>query len=254
MRRSSLRAILAVLLSLEAAGCASVTQATRPDPAPTPGDVLYVADGAGDFRCASAALRQAAAQEHVALNVETFIWSHGHWRILADELDEEYAKAQGLRLAEEVLAHRQAYPDDAIYLLGHSAGCAVVLAAGSALPDNSVDRIILLAPAVPNNYDLRPALHAARGGIDVHYSREDHWMLGTWVRLMWAFKGRWIDAAGLSGFHLRALTKDDARWYKRLKQFVWQPDLAESTDNHGDHYGAYQPGYVRSFILPRLTH
>ena len=67
-------------------------------------------------------------------------------------------------------AYRQAYPGRKVYLVGHSAGCAVVLAAAERLPTDSVDRLILLAPSVCVTYDLRPALRTVRCGIDVFYS------------------------------------------------------------------------------------
>ena len=91
--------------------------------------------------------------------------------------------AAGNRLACQVANYRQTYPDRNVYLIGHSAGCAVVLAALDQLPPDSIDRAILLAPSVCVSYDLRPALRAARG-IDVFYSGEDRWILGACMWLV----------------------------------------------------------------------
>jgi hypothetical protein len=41
------------------------------------------------------------------------------------------------------------------------------------LPADGVNRLVLLAPSVYVAYDLRPALRAARGGIDV-FHRSEH--------------------------------------------------------------------------------
>ena len=88
---------------------------------------------------------------------------------------------EGQRLACRVTALRQASPAAEVYLVGHSAGCAVVLAAAESLPPGGVNRIILLAPSASLDYDLRPALRCARGGIDVFYSDRDVAYLGLGV-------------------------------------------------------------------------
>src|SRR5437763_9247711 len=130
-----------------ASGCATPQQALcAHQPSANPAGIVFVADGAGDFRAASSALRQAAADQQMALDVETFAWSHGPYRVLADQMDRTYSREQGRRLAEVVQRQRASYAETPIYLVGHSAGCFVVLAAAEALPAGSVDRIVLLAP------------------------------------------------------------------------------------------------------------
>src|SRR5690349_3540431 len=100
--------------------------------------VVYVADGAGDFRATSAALRRVMADNDVPLEVRTVLWSHGYWRVAADQLDEEHARTEGWRLAQAIATERRAHPDQEIYLLGHCAGCGVVLSAAEKLPHESV--------------------------------------------------------------------------------------------------------------------
>ena len=55
----------------------------------------------------------------------------------------------------------------------------LILAAGEMLSPDSVDGIILLAPSVCVDYDLRPALRAVRHGIDVFHSDRDSVILGA---------------------------------------------------------------------------
>jgi len=57
-------------------------------------------------------------------------------------------KKQGQALAAEVLAHRAAHPGCQIILVGHSAGCAVVVEATTHLPPGNVDHLVLFAAAV----------------------------------------------------------------------------------------------------------
>ena len=234
-------------------GCAmmgnDVHQVARP--AAPPRGIVYVADGAGDFRATSAALRRVLAEDGVPLEVRTVVWSHGYWRVAADQLDEEHARTEGWRLAEQIAAERRAHPDQEIYLLGHCAGCGVLLSAAEALPPQSVDRIILLAASMPTHYDLRPALRCCRGGIDNFCSSRDRWCLGLWLRLGVVAGAHYTPAAGRYGFRPVIESREDAAAYSRLYQHSWQPDW-EWIGNSGGHYGCYQPEFLRLFILPLL--
>jgi pimeloyl-ACP methyl ester carboxylesterase len=222
-------------------------------PATRPSGFVFVADGAGDFRAASQALQEAVRAEGLALCVEPFVWSHGYLRILADQADLPYAHEQGRRLAEWVTACRQVYPDCPIYLVGHSAGCAVVLAAAETLPRGSLERVLLMAPSVPNDYDLRPTLHCVRQGVDVFCSPQDGFYLHVGTFLTGLTEGSLWVPAGCKGFLAQTQTKDDSIcYYTKLTHYPWGPWLAW-TGNDGGHFGAYQQGYLRAFILPLLT-
>lgn len=244
--------ILPCLLVLSA-GCASLTQDLPEFTSPVRHrGVVYVADGAGDFRATSAALRQAIAEAGLPLQVETVPWSHGYGQVIPDQVDEDYARTWGQRLAGKLTARRRANPDEEIYLLAHCAGSAVILAAAEAQPPDSVDRILLLAPSVPTNYDLRPALRSARDGVDVFYSIKDGWCLGLWLRLEILLGTRYYPVAGRYGFQPVGNTAEDAALYHRLHQHPWQPEQAR-TGNTGGHYGSYQPAFLRAYILPLLA-
>jgi hypothetical protein len=227
------------------AACALPAKIVRPN-------VVFIANGAGDFRKASEAIAQVVNEDRLCLEVEPFLWSHGYCRILSDQLDQAHARAQGQRLAQAVLTRRLACPDASISLLGHCAGCAVVLAAAEALPPGQVDRVILLAPSVPTDYDLRSALRSARLGIDVFYSSADYWSLGWGIRLANATKCRWCGAAGRHGFTPLLAMPDHAADYAKLRQYPWNASLA-CTGHNGGHYGSYQPSFLRIFVLPMLT-
>jgi pimeloyl-ACP methyl ester carboxylesterase len=212
--------------------------------------VVFVADGAGDFRCTSAALRQAVDDAGLPLDVETFVWSHGYRRRLADQMDKRHAHAQGQRLAGLIAAHLQSCPGASIYLLGHSAGAAVVLAAAECLPPASVERVILLAPALPADYDLRLALRATRQGIDVFCSGRDSCL--RVVECLELFKnGRCCTPAGSSGFRPLIHPAEEAALYGKLRQYPWNPGL-ECFGNDGGHSGCYQQEFLRAFVLPLL--
>ena len=145
---------------------------TAPAPPVPPTHVIFVADGAGDYRAASTTMRETAAADGWPLDIRTFIWSHGFMRNLADHTDYQWARKRGRELAGVVLAQKQARPDLPVSLVGHTAGSFVVLVAAEQLPPDTLERIVLLSPSVSSGYDVRPALHAARNGMDVFYSKK----------------------------------------------------------------------------------
>jgi pimeloyl-ACP methyl ester carboxylesterase len=213
--------------------------------------VVFVANGSGDYRIVSANLSQVVTETATPLQVETVPWSHGRWRFLADHLDHGNHRTQGRHLASQVVAYRQAYPGGHVYLVGHSTGCAVILAAAEGLPVDAVDRVILLAPSVCVSYDLRPALRSARAGIEVFYSSEDTAILGLGMQVVGTAEGGCRSAAGLRGFNPVIACDADAALYKKLHQHPWS--LAVAWSGHdGGHYGNNQPGFLRAYVLPLL--
>jgi pimeloyl-ACP methyl ester carboxylesterase len=214
--------------------------------------VVFVANGSGDFRTVSTNLSQVVAESSAPLEVDTFVWSHGFGRYVTDHLDHANHLAQGRKLADRVALYRRTYPERRVYLIGHSAGCAVVLAAAEALPPDSVDGIVLLAPSVCVSYDLRPALRTARGGIDVFHSSEDTVILGLGMRLVGTAEHGCRKAAGQCGFTPVLTCAEDAALYRRLRQHGWDP-VVEWSGNDGGHYGSNQPGFLRAYVLPLLT-
>jgi pimeloyl-ACP methyl ester carboxylesterase len=215
-------------------------------------DVVFIANGSGDFRTTSAGLSCAAAAAGVPLRLETFVWSHGLGCYLSDHSDHANQVAQGRRLAALVAECRRACPDRAVYLVGHSAGCAVVLAAAEALPPDSVERIVLLAPSVCAGYDLRPALACARCGIESFNSRLDLVQLGAGVTVAGTADRRWEPAAGRVGFRPVLVCPGDAALYAKLRQHPWDGCVAW-TGNFGLHYGSNREDFARAYLLPLLT-
>ena len=146
--------------------------------------------------------------------------------------------------------YRQAYPGRAVYFVGMSAGCEVLLSAAELLPPDSIDRIVLLAPSVCAYRDLRPALRAA-GGIDVFSSHKDRLVLGLGIRVTGTTEGGCRAAAGRTGFRPVITSPDDAALYQRLRQYPWQP-AQRAYGNDGGHFGSTQPEFLRSHVVPLL--
>jgi pimeloyl-ACP methyl ester carboxylesterase len=245
--------LLGCLLTTGCATCAqdAGTLAFAQPLDPSVGLVL-VADGAGDFRATSQALRDEINAEKLPLRVETFVWSHGYLRIFADQLGQRYARRQGQRLARLIAGVHHTAPQQRIIAVAHSAGCAVVLEAAAKLPPNSVDRIVLLAPSVPTDFDLRPALRCVREEIDVFSSSHDRGYLRASDFFTSLARCRLCTAAGSTGFQPILQAAEDVALYQKLRGFPWEPRLTW-TGHDGGHFGYYQQGYLRNFVLPLLT-
>lgn len=216
-----------------------------------PRAAVFVADGAGGFQAASASLRKTAADDGLPLLVETFDWTHGHWRILTDHVDHGHIVQEGALLAQAVCAYRRAHPDVPVSLVGHSAGCDVVLTAAESLPPGSVERIVLLAPAVSAERDLRPALACARASVDAFHSKSDWFYLGLGVALFGTSDRHRAPAAGRIGFRPTLACPEDAALFAKLHQYPWDECLTW-TGHRGGHYGVYQPQFLRAAVLPLL--
>ncbi|MBI2803877.1 MAG: hypothetical protein HYX68_02720 [Planctomycetes bacterium] len=251
-----MRAPLFVCFVLLLTGCATARQGRGPyrvasPPAAPISGVVFVANGAGDSRTASQNLAAVVAQTAAPLKIETFAWSRGYRRFVADQVDEDNHAAQGRRLADAVLAHRQAFPNRRIYLVGQSAGGAVVLNAVKSLPPSSIERIVLLSPSVCTGLDLRQALTVSREGIDLFHSERDRWVLGLGMRVVGTTDGACRVAAGRVGFKTIVTNPTDAALYSRLRQHPWNASVTW-TGHNGGHFGNLEPKFLRAYVLPLL--
>ena len=201
---------------------------------------IFIVDGAGNYQMTSKAIRNVLVTDGYPFDALTYDWSHGHHRVLADQMDSVHARRQGKELAEKLLVYHDANPERPLYLIGHSAGSMVVMAALEALPANVVDRAILLSPSLSTYYDVQPALAAVKKSLHVFYSRHDLFLLGFAIHIVGTSDRQWTMSAGRVGF-----AADDPK----LVQVPWRPSDRE-LGNDGGHYGTYQPDYLRAQIVP----
>jgi pimeloyl-ACP methyl ester carboxylesterase len=246
------RRVLITLVVLASAGCTNgPDKATLPSGPPSQvHGVVLAAEGAGNLGGLPAALRQAIGEAQLPLEVKAVAWSHGNGRVFADQMDFAHARAEGQRLATTIRARRQARPADKIYLIGYSAGSAVVLSAAESLPPGAVDGIVLLAPSVSAHYDLRPALACCP--IDVFYSNDDWFYLGVGVALLGTTDRDQLPAAGRTGFLTTVKSPEDKARYARLHQHPWVA-ADEDAGHRGGHFGGTQPAFLRNQVVPLLV-
>jgi pimeloyl-ACP methyl ester carboxylesterase len=213
--------------------------------------VILIADGAGDFRKFSESMRATARADGLPLEAATFVWSHGYRRQLADQTHTAHACRKGEEMAAQVLAILHRDPATQVSLAGHSGGALVALVAARRLPADSLHAVILLAPSVSEDYEVRPVLRACRAGLHNFYSRRDRIALGVVTKLLGMSDERFEDrAAGRFGFRAPPHGPGDPLW-RRLFQYPWQPDYAR-LGHDGGHFGGYAPDFMRAFLFPVL--
>ena len=97
-----------------------------------PQAVVFVIDGVGNFGATSVSLGRAIDEASLPLHVQTVEWSHGYGRIFADHMDHCHARNEGRKLAEQIVCYQRPRADGPplpVYLVAHSGGSAVALAA-----------------------------------------------------------------------------------------------------------------------------
>jgi hypothetical protein len=227
-----------------------VMAAYSPPDGPDGRPLMWVVDGAGDLHGCSNALSYANLLVGSPVEMAVFGWSHGHGRLLMDQLDMGHARAQGARLAAKIRDRQSREPGRRVVVVAHSAGSAVALAATESLPPDAIDRLILLAPSVSTGYDVRPALVAAREGMDVFCSKKDWVALGFVVRVIGTTDRFWSgSAAGRYGFQRKGSPAPAEPDAGRLRQHFWTSEVAW-TGHTGGHHGVHAPTFVQTYLLP----
>jgi pimeloyl-ACP methyl ester carboxylesterase len=212
--------------------------------------VVFAAHPSGGGELLQHNIRTVVARSGLPLRVVAVMWGHGPGAVPQDVQDQANHHDQGLILARNIMKYRQWNPGGKVYLISHSAGGAVLLAAANYLPPNSVERIILMSPGVSSCYDLRPALRASRQGIDLFYSRMDS-QLDLFIQMFGTTEGRGFAAAGLVGFTPVIASPADVQLYRKLRQHPWR--LAyDDLHYYGGHFGLVSKTFLSYAVLPML--
>jgi pimeloyl-ACP methyl ester carboxylesterase len=214
--------------------------------------LVLVADGVGGLDLCGTGLRYVMGAQRLPYIVKVVPWGHGLWRWHADLTSTSNRDIKARQMAEEVRAFRSEQPSLPVFLVGKSGGTGVLVKALEQLPDDAVDVVIMLAPALSPGYNLSRALRAVRREMVVFWSPLDVIVLGAGTRIFGTIDRVKAVSAGLVGFRVPALLPDQQHaQYAKLRQVRWGPQMA-STGYLGGHVGPDSPAFLRKYVVPLL--
>lgn len=214
--------------------------------------LVLVADGVGGLDLCGTGLRYVMGSLKVPNTVRVVRWGHGLGRWHADLTNVRNRDQRAREIADEATAFRARYPGAPVFLVGKSGGTGLVVKALEHLPENTVEAVVLISPALSPRYDLSRALQAVRREMVVFWSPLDVFVLGFGTRIFGTIDRIKSVSAGLVGFRLLD-TDDDAkrRQYAKLRQIRWTPAMAR-TGYLGGHVGPDNPAFLRKYVVPLL--
>lgn len=214
--------------------------------------LVLVADGVGGLDLCGTGLRYVMGALKVPYAVQVVSWGHGlgHWH--ADLTNTENRDLRARQIAEAAAAFREAHPGNPVFLVGKSGGTGVVVKALELLPDDAVEAVVLLSPALSPGYDLSRALGAVRREMVVFWSPLDLIVLGLGTKVFGTIDRIKSVSAGLVGFRPPDGLDDVGRArYAKLRQVRWRTEMA-TTGYLGGHVGPDIPAFLRKYVVPVL--
>ncbi|MGA3066491.1 MAG: hypothetical protein ABSF29_06545 [Tepidisphaeraceae bacterium] len=229
-------------LALIAGGCAATPILNSGDP-----NAVIIVPGVGgdgpDYGGVAHALADAGCKDQI----QVFDWGY-HWPLFFINISSgNLHQETETKLAALITARRAQNSRTRIVLIGHSAGAGVILGTLAKLSDatGTVGPIILLAPAVSPDYDLRPALgHCCV--IHVFYSSEDDFWQGWGPTITGEYDGSHRAGAGRYGFTLKGL---DVEQKNRVDQQPYRKQW-DALGVHGGHFDWLSHDFVMKILEP----
>jgi pimeloyl-ACP methyl ester carboxylesterase len=223
---------------------------------PSAQGLVLVADGVGGLDLCGTALRYVLGAARAPYVIDLFPWGHGFGRWYADLTDVANRDSQAGLIAETVRRFRAAQPEDPVFLVAKSGGAGVVVRALEQLDDETVECVVLLAPALSPGYDLTRALRAVRRELVVFWSPLDMVVLGAGTRVFGTIDRVQSVGAGMVGFDVprddeRESDPERTRQYTKLRQVRWRPQMV-SAGYFGGHVGPDSPRFLRKYVVPLL--
>jgi pimeloyl-ACP methyl ester carboxylesterase len=219
-----------------------------PEPGTETGLVL-LADGVGGLELCGMGLRYAAARAGLNYKIHVAKWGHGFGRWHADLTNVSNHDAQADALVSEINEFKREHPNEPVFLIGKSGGTGVVAKALERLPEDTVERVILLSSALSPEYDLTQALRAVRHEMVVFWSPLDLFVLGLGTQIFGTVDRVNVASAGLVGFRPPATA--DLRQYEKLRQVKWNSEMIP-TGYLGGHVGPDSPAFLQKYVVPLL--
>ena len=151
--------------------------------------------------------------------------------------------ATAAAIAAEIADWRRTHPDAPFYLVGYSGGGGMATLVTAALPDDvSIDRLVLVAPAISPDYPLSTDVMPHVREYVVSYASERDLQVGWGTRTFGTIDRKNTASAGAIGF---------AESHERLLEYRWsEADLA--VGHAGNHLAYLSARWQAAKLLPVL--
>jgi pimeloyl-ACP methyl ester carboxylesterase len=218
------------------------------------GGLVVIADGIGGLDLCANSLLRVAPEVGLPHSISVHRWGHGLARWHADLTDIPHHRRMADELVDQVTSFRTRHPGVPVYLIGKSGGTGIVTWALERLPEKSVERAILLAPALSPGYDLSTSLRAINRDLVVFHSPFDLVLLGAGTCLFKTIDRVRGVGAGLVGFRPPPNSNQETLeiYRSKLKQVRWHPSMVR-VGSLGGHLGVDTPSFLRAYVVPLLT-
>lgn len=195
-------------------------------------------------------LRKSVAATQPAVTVRTFEWGAPKVLYVLNLQDPKIHTDAEMELARAIKSWRDRYPAGRLTLLGHSAGCGVILGSLSRLGKRvDVENVVLLAPSVSPDYQIAPALRQIAGTLHVFFSDSDRLWLGWRTSTFGTYDSVKSEAAGKVGLNVEQL---DSNLRCKIVQHSYEREYAEM-GNAGGHFGALARRFNDKVIAPLVS-
>jgi hypothetical protein len=216
--------------------------------------LLIVVGGVGGLDWCGVAVRYVVKVARMPYSVQLFPWGHGFLRWHADLTNIINRNARALLLANTIRRYKTDHPSNPVVLIAKSGGSGVAVKALELLDADTVERAVLLAPALSPRYDLTTGLRAIRREMVVFWSPLDVIVLGLGTRLFGTTDRVRTVGAGLVGFKMpaaHAQSPNLSHEYRKLRQIRWHPRMV-TTGYFGGHLGPDCPLFLKKYVVPLL--
>ena len=157
----------------------------------------------------------------------------------AAENNEAFARA----LADEIAQWRRQNPDRLLYLLGYSGGGGVASLVLEQLPEGvSIDRVILIAPAISADFPIDRHAREHVAEFVVNFASVKDLQVGLGTKLFGTIDRKYEYAAGFDGFSVSS---------EQLAQWHWST-ADHQIGHYGNHVAYLGRRWQREYLLPAL--
>lgn len=210
-------------------------------PSPLEGRLLIL-PGVGNTRFHLAGFVAAAEAELPRFDVEVRTWGVPFMTIY-NLRNYEHNEATAAAIAAEIADWRRAHPDEPFYLVGYSGGGGMATLVTAALPDDvSIDRLVLVAPAISPDYPLGTEVLPHVRDYVVNYASERDLQVGWGTHTFGTIDRKNTVSAGAIGF---------ASSHERVLEYRWS--AADLGFGHaGNHLAYLSARWQGAKLLPAL--